>query len=271
MPLSPESRRVVLTYRDQTAALRARIVRYVEANWRRLSSWRDADIDRFVQTVLPVVEGGQRTIAALTDGYLAALESSVTGATVRPVGISPRSTTTLALRGIEGAEMYRRAGVTVWAALDRGVPLPAATEQGLQRALSLATTTLQLAKTHTSQAVLAQNENVAGYRRVLEGPETCGLCAVASTQRYRSEELMPIHGGCDCGVAPIFGDTDPGRVIDPDRLQGIREELSGRFGVPGDRINRADELRRYVVVNQHGELGPVLGVRGQQFTGPDDI
>ena len=271
MPLQPEALRVALTYRDQTAALRARIVRFVEARWRSMSSWRDADIDRFVAAVLPIVEGGQRTIAALTDAYLAALETAVTGAAVAPVGINPRTVTSLALRGVEGRDLYHRAGVTVWTALDRGTPLPAATQQGMQRAVSIATTTLQLAKTHTSRSIIAENANVAGYRRVLEGPKTCALCAVASTQRYHSEELMPIHGGCDCGVAPIFGDTDPGRIIDPDRLEGIRDELSGRFGVPGDRINKAAELRQYVVVNDHGEIGPVLGVRGQNFTGPDDL
>jgi hypothetical protein len=271
VPLQPDALRVVLTYRDQTAALQARIVRYIETTWGRMGSWRDQDIDRFVSLVLPIVEGGQRTIAALTDAYLAAVLGRMTGSTVAPVGINPRTVTSSALRGVEGRDLFHRVGVTVWTALSEGDSLPLATDKGLQRALSLATTNLQLAKTHTSRWVLETHDDVVGYRRVLEGPTSCGLCAVASTQRYRQGELMPIHGGCDCGVAPIVGDTDPGRVIDPDGLAGIREQLSDRFGVTGDRINRADDLRSRVVVNEHGEIGPVLGVRGQNFTGPDDF
>lgn len=265
MPISAEQRQVVLAYRSQTTALRSRIVRFIDAAWGRLSDWRDADIDRFVSSIVPVVEGAQLTMANLTDAYLAAYLGTA------PVGVSRSSVSTEALRGVPAHEIYHRAGVTVWHALSNGSTLTDAVSQGLNRATSLATTTLQLSKTHTSQAVLGQTDGVVGYRRVLEGSKTCGLCAVAATQRYHVGELMPIHGGCDCGVAPIFGERDPGRVIDPDSLEGIRGELSERFGVTPDRINRADELRGFVVVQQHGELGPVLAVRGQEFTGPSDI
>lgn len=268
MAVDPAVRRVILNHQAQTEALRARIVRFIEATWGSLRSWRDADIDRFVAAVAPVVEGGQRLTANLTDAYLAAVAAATLDTPIRPRGIDPRSVTTEALRGIGTAEMWQRVGVTVWTALSRGASLPDAVDQGLTRAISLATTNLQLAKTHTSRSILSADPGVVGYRRVLEGVGSCGLCAVASTQRYHDGDLMPIHPGCDCSVAPIYGTADPGRVIDPDALSDIRETLEVRFGV---ETNRAEDLRDQLVVHEHGEIGPVLAVRGQTFTGPSDI
>ena len=132
----------------------------------------------------------------------------------------------------------------------------------------MAATDLQLAKTHTTRAVLSGKDNVVGYRRVLTGRESCALCAVAATQRYRKDRLLPIHDGCDCGVAPIYGDRDPGQVIDPDQLEGIKASLAERFG---DDSGEVADYRKAIVVHEHGELGPVIAVRGQHFTGPDDL
>jgi hypothetical protein len=38
-----------------------------------------------------------------------------------------------------------------------------------------------------------------------------------------------------------------------------------------DRGARAIDYRQILVTNDHGEIGPVLGFKGQRFTGPDDI
>jgi hypothetical protein len=67
---------------------------------------------------------------------------------------------------------------------------------------------------------------------------------------------MPIHDRCACDVEPLFGETDPGQIINPDLL---------------DRINSAQDSGTDFVVEDHGELGPVLAVAGQHFDGPDDI
>jgi hypothetical protein len=246
MALDPELRRIILAHQTRTEALRARIVRFIERTWGSLRSWRDDDIDRFVAAVLPTVEGGQRLTANLTDAYLAAIEAATFDTPVRPRGVNPDTVTTEALRGIPAAELWHRVGVTVWTALSRGVPLDQAVAQGERRALDLAVTGLQLAKTHTSQAILSNDPRVTGYRRVLEGRGSCGLCVAVSTRRYHREDLMPIHPGCDCSVAPIYEDADPG----------------GRL---------VADLSQLVVTHEHGEIGPVLAVRGQHFTGPSDI
>lgn len=106
--------------------------------------------------------------------------------------------------------------------------------------------------------------------RELYGEYDCALCMVASTQRYHKRDLAPIHPGCDCIVKTVTADYDPGQVIDEERLERIHdlvEEAVGR----ADRSGRAVDYRKIIIANDHGEIGPVLGFRGQRFTGPDDI
>lgn len=257
MPADRAVAHVVNGYGDQVRAVRARVTQFVRATWGGLEQMRDADVDRFVKRVVPVVTGGQRNIASLTDAYLAAVEQSALGIPTRPRGIPAHLITTDAMRGVPAIQVYRRPAVTVYTALSKGVPFDAAMQSGLARALEISSTDLQLARTHTMQYVGSKNDRIVGYRRVPAGGNVCELCLEASTQRYHAEDLMPIHGGCSCGVEPIFGTEDPGQVIDPDTLDSIKSA-------------REDADAR-VAVHDHGEIGPMLTVAGQTFTGPDDL
>ncbi|MGE3795103.1 MAG: hypothetical protein AB7I38_14410 [Dehalococcoidia bacterium] len=267
-------------YRDQVAQVRSRVLLFVAATWFALGNWRDRDVDEFVALVVPRVIGGQRTIASLTTGYLASLAVLHFGGRLRPADVDPASVTGAAVRrGTDPAAVYRRAGEQVWTALSRGQSLEAAVLQGVDRAQEAAATDLQLAKTHTSAQVLAQDRRKpTGYRRVLEGDSSCGLCALAATQRYTISELMPIHPACDCSVAPLYGWND--RVLDPAEAARIHDLAQQFFGDGVDTFEaskgshsgrREYDFRDFVVVHDHGELGPVLGRKGQQFTGPDEL
>jgi hypothetical protein len=79
---------------------------------------------------------------------------------------------------------------------------------------------------------------------------------------------MPIHPGCACDVAPIYGTGDPGRVIDQDLYDETTSSLAERFG---SASTDPATMRSQLVVREHGELGPILGVRAHEFTGPDDV
>lgn len=268
----PDVVRVVATYNDTVKAVRARVLAFVAATWTGLESYRDPDIARFVAAVVPVVEGGQRRVAALTDAYLATVARTVLG-TSKPVGVGPTNVSIENLRGVPATEVYTRPAITAWMALRDGKPLDHAVSEGLERAKDITASDLQLAKTHTIQRNLAADKRVAGYRRVLTGAHNCGLCIVASTQRYHKGDLLPIHPGCDCGVLPIYGNRDPGQIIDPDGLEGVHAAIQERFGVSdrgGRDIGLKDNFPDYskVLVREHGELGPLLTVRGQKFTGP---
>jgi hypothetical protein len=70
---------------------------------------------------------------------------------------------------------------------------------------------------------------------------------------------------------PIFGRTDPGHVIEPERLESVHERIEERFGVSDAGARDPIDYRDALIVHEHGEIGPVLAVRGQKFTGPNDI
>jgi hypothetical protein len=252
------------------AQIRARVKDFLTRTWLGLGSYRDADIDRFVNRVLPVVLGSQRQVASLTDAYLAQVSAMTVGGSAAPLGIRPAEVTGTALRGVEPRETYRRPAVELYTSLSNGNPFDQAVKDGLRRLISIGMTDLQLAKTHTARKVFESSNAVVGHRRTLTGSENCGLCRVAATQRYRKENLQPIHPGCDCGVAPIYGESDPGQVIDEQGLTDIHDAVAERFGDSASDA-RAIDYRKLILVENHGEIGPILTVKGQHFDGPSQI
>lgn len=283
----PEVVELVAQYGAATVRLRDALARATEETWLGLGSWREEDAARWLARLVPLVEGGLQAMTTLTDAYLTAVLAEMIGpeAAARSRGTAripyPRPS-------VAPAEVYRRPLITTWTSLAQGRPVTAAIEAGRARAVNLATTDLQLAKRNATAARLAAEPRVVGYRRVLTGSKSCGMCALAATQRYRKERLMPIHPGCNCGVAPLVGDADPGQKINAARAKdrealdrGEVEELdtgsdplhaaiAARFG--GDAVDyRGQSYRDLVVEHEHGELGPVMARRGDRFTGPDDI
>lgn len=261
MATPPEVARTILAYQGQVAAVRSQVLSFAERLWGGLSAWRDADIDRLVTALVPVSLGGQQRIAALTDAYMTAMATAA-GLPVPPSGTPASRVTGEVLRGVPPAEVYRRAGVTVWTKLSEGQRLTDAVSAGRARLIDVVATDLQLAKTKTAHAYMARDRTIRGYRRTLTGSENCRMCVVASTQRYHKRDLMPIHPGCDCGVTPIRGGADPGQVIDPALLDRMRQQATDEFG---------DLDPRNVMVRDHGEIGPLLTVRGQHFDGPSVV
>ena len=128
---------------------------------------------------------------------------------------------------------------------------------------------LQLAQTHTAQRRMSSGHGIVGYRRVLTGSENCALCAIASTQRYHRGSLMPIHDHCDCLVAPIYGEHDPGRVINEGLMSSVRASIDEHYGQAG--WERPSKPMRDIRVRTHGEYGPTLTWERQNFRGPSDI
>jgi hypothetical protein len=282
MALNAQATAVLNGYQATEAALRRRVLEFVQGQWTRLGSWDRVDVDRFVAAILPTIQGGMAQTAALTDAYLANIEAVTFGRHVRPIGVRAADMTTEAIRGVSATEVYSRAGSSVYAALSDGKTFGDAVKGGMLRALSMASTDLQLAKTHTVRRVAQARDTIVGTRRVIRGAKSCGLCIVAATQRYTRSDLMPIHPACDCGCVPIWAEEDPGQVIDPDQLANVHARIAERFGayssgarkIPGVKDPATAgplEYRNVLVSHRHGEIGPVLGVRGQDFTTPGDL
>lgn len=251
MPPDPKVAAAVKGYGAATETVRARVLAFVERSWGGLGSWRDADIDRFVAQVLPVVRGGQRQAAALTDAYLAQVAAAVFGGRARLSGVPDRVIDEI--RGhAKSRDVYRRPGAAVWTGLAEGLEVDEAVKRGLTRALALASTDLQLAKTHATRHVLSADDRVTGYRRALRSGKSCSLCKVASDRIYKRDALLPVHNYCRCSVVPVYGDVDPGA--------GLNDTASE----PEDGL--ADDG---VATREHGEVGPLLVPAGHAFTGPD--
>lgn len=280
-PPSPDDRSaaVVAAYQQQTAATRAQLAAVIVALWRSLPDYRNGSLARFVEQAVPVVTGALGHMQAMSSAYLATL-LGLSGGSVTPVA-TPTLTIGRLRNGADPAEVYGRPFHQVWRMLHDGTPPPDAFRSGESRAVQTAMTDLQLVKTYTSQSVLADSKRVVGYRRVLEGPHSCALCIVASTARYHKAELLPIHPGCDCSVAPIVGESDPGRVINAPLLAAVHDAVFDRFGADSTAARQVRGAvsdtgkpvlyRDILVTHAHGEIGPVLAVRGQSFTGPGDL
>ncbi len=275
--------------RDGYNRLNTRLVRgagrVVGNVFRQLGSWRDEDVLRFLQIVGPQIDGLKLQAANLQAVYYQEI-AKANGESFTPVEARPRDLTDEALRnGPSSQEVYRRPFIEAWTGLAAGELLRTSIERGATRAASLAETDIQLASRIAGRNQRQGNNNIVGYRRVLTGAENCALCAIASTQRYRRDQLKPIHPGCDCGEEPIYGDFDPGQVIDLEGLDSLHEGLIQQLGV-SDRSARSAGIGKSVqyedserladftdiiVTREHGEYGPTLAWRDQAFTGPNDF
>ena len=235
-----------------------------------LGSWRDEDFERLLPLVESTLSGAKLQAARLQIEFyrqMAELRGELYNApTIRPQELA----TQIIRNGPTTAEVYRRPFVDVYTALANDKSVTQAIQAGQLRISSLASTDVQLARRNAGLTARSGNQNIVGYVRTLTGAENCALCYVASTQRYTRGELMPIHPGCDCGEMPIYGEQDPGQVIDEIRLEATHEAVQQRFGVT-DRSGRDPIDFRDIAIREHGELGPLLTVANQNFTGPSDL
>lgn len=279
-PLQRWSPALAAPYVLAMARLRRAMAEFVLRQFRLGESWRDRDADRFVRAVVPRVTAAQLTVSSLTSGFLDRMASEMTGTHAPPVGLPSSEITGSALRaGVDPDVVYRRPYTQVWTDLAAGTPLDEALQAAERRATSIVLTDLQLAKTHTAHKVMQADERVVGYRRVPQGTYTCALCLILSTRRYRKGNLAEVHPGCDCDVEIIVGEFDPGPVLDDDFLNAVHDAIErdlgekyvSRSGKKGSTRARELDYRDIVIVHQHGELGPIVGVRGHHFTGPDEI
>lgn len=234
-----------------------------------LGSWRDDDVPMFIDATIQDMTVVKAQAAKLATGFyreIAKLEGEKFTAPV----IQPEQLTTGALRnGADVVQVYTRPFVTLRTALSQDKSMTQALEEAALRVEDIMRTEVQLARRSAGLLSRGRNSNIVGYVRVLSGAENCALCYVASTQRYHSGDLQPIHNNCDCGEMPIYGTTDVGQVIDEERLDAVHGSIAERFGV-SDRAARNVDYSK-ITIHEHGELGPVLTVSGQNFTGPSDL
>lgn len=253
------------------SALRASIVQQLLAIWYELPGYRDEDVNGWLDLSLPIIQAGEETAVTATTTYLQ-MQLEVMGSDDGTIYVPPMGDVTGAIirKGTPPEEVYSRPIIDVWTGLSRGKDITDAIRDGADRVRQLAETDIQLAHTHAARNILSRNKDVVGFRRVPQGVFTCALCLIASTQRYHKFNLMPIHPGCDCRVAPIISGERYPRTLDHETLERVHDSIEERFGI-FDRSGRAIDYKKILLQEEHGEYGPVLVFAGHRFTGPDAL
>jgi hypothetical protein len=218
------------------ARVRASLERSVGTLWTGLGSYDEADIERWLRQVVPVVTAGQAQAVALVDAYLArALER-------QPLGVDPQEILAVTRNGVAPDEVYRRPFVDVWGGLKDGKLWNEAVALGLERATSAAAIDAQLAMRTAAREIGQADSAIRGYRRVPDAG-ACEFCVLVAGQTYSTSDLMPVHNRCGCGVEPI---TDGPPIT------------KAPTGAKGGTVS--------VAVRDHGELGPLLVNAADNFT-----
>jgi hypothetical protein len=225
--------------------------------WLRLGSYNRPDIKTFVDRVHPIVLAGQTRAVALTSAYMARQAKTP----IVPVPI--QQVVSKVRNGIDPFDVYQRSFIGVWKDLERGEGWDAAVQKGGNRIWSTAGMDVLLAMTAGTliygAAVNAQAQSngaeseLIGYRRVAD-PSCCDFCTQIDGAFCGPNEPMPLHNNCGCTVDPIMGK--------PREATTLASE-DGNLA-PGEDIED-------VAIEEHGELGPLITRKGDQFTGPEDI
>lgn len=256
---SPEQQ--LSAYMSAASQVRARVMMFADTYWGSLAAYRDADINRMIDAIVPRVQAGQLQIANLTSAYVAGVAGEA-GIPVDPELVTGG-------RGVDPDVVYRRPAVAVYSELAAGKPLTDAVSAGALRLGQLVGMDMQMAKVRQFQAS-GLGSGINAFKRVLTGKENCAMCVIASTQRYYMADLLPIHPGCDCGVKPLKPHEEVSQAVDEALLESTHGHVEDFAGI-ADRSGRALDYRKLLITQEHGEHGPSLRWRGDAFTGPSDF
>lgn len=171
-----------------------------------MDSHERADEDRWVQVASPVVAAGQDQAISTQSAYL---------------GARLGGTVTVDRRAVLEASAVdlREPFIALANSLSKGGTIEAAVLSGALRAQGLGESAAYWAARATNTGV--DDSRIVGWTRTISG-NACEFCQLVSTQRYHSAESASFgHQRCDCGVDPIIGDSDPGRVINHELLASL--------------------------------------------------
>lgn len=214
-----------------------------------------------------IVEASQTVVANYISGQVA----KQTGE--RPVKLDP---SIFDRDGVSKAEEYARPYRVAAKAVADGDTRARAVQKGLRRLNSLVGVDIQMAKVRQAQASMRKSK-VQFYRRVPTSSNPCELCEIASSDIYATNELMPIHDNCSCDIEIIDNPEDleqhelqaqADEGFDPPAPDGLQKEDIAKLN---EDDASPQDYRDLIQVREHGEIGPMLTWRSQDFTGPNEI
>lgn len=255
---------------DAKTQIRNADLRTLERLWRTYGGLTDADAARFVAEATAVHGASLTAQAEMYASYARAF--AMARGLPSPERVQSADIVAQTRAGAPVEDRMGRAVVSARTAISEGSGFADAMRAGLDRLQSVAGTDHQLVHTHSATA--AWGGTSLRYQRVLRGPENCALCIAASSRTYKSSRLMPIHPGCDCGVATVPENEAPRdagtydemvRRLRDDGIQTYDRSSLANIRVPADQL---DKIRTGVQVHEHGELGPTLVYRQHKTSGP---
>jgi hypothetical protein len=244
--------RLTANYQGALKRTRSHVADLVGAQWSGLGTYNKSDVPRFLNRALPIVAAGQARAVALTNAYLG-----------RQIGTGPQGVDVAALGGAavrNGADpttVYTRPFITVWAALGNGDDLQQAIDSGYARVTSTADMDVALSMRDSMLAfgfALALSDpggqsQIVAWRRVAES-SCCEYCQMLDGVHTGPSQPQPLHNRCGCTAEPITRATADAH---PSILDGLLLGLAG--AVIGQTL-----------IQEHGELGPVITQNGDSFT-----
>ena len=254
-----------LAYRAAVDQINHRVTEFVRAAYESNPTFltNHAEIDRITALVAPAVKAGQLQVAQLTNAHLANLFGLE--------NIPQPDGDLLQRNGVDLETELARPFWTAVKAAREGKPINEALAAGEYRMERMLETDYQRAKVVQSREALKAN-GIETYSRIA-GPNACWLCSIAATQVYYTQDLLPIHPGCKCDVAPIppGGQDSLDTRLNADLvLSKDSSQIKLMTAMVESDVSPAD-YRELVAVREHSEVGPQLTWAHQKFTGPADL
>lgn len=170
-------------------------------------------------------------------------------------------------RGVDPLELWERPAEAYRYAISQGKNDTEALAAAMNRAGHIAKADVVITARDAQIREFRRSEKVKGYRRVIH-PElsksgVCGMCIVAADRLYSLKELMPLHDGCNCTVAPVTARSDPGLKLN-------QQDLEELYSAAGGSTRKEDLARLRITSYEHGELGPTLVRVGQSYLSPEE-
>jgi hypothetical protein len=164
------------------------------------------DPDDYILLMSGLSLAAQRSLASDLAGYLYVASGDYADLDLDEV-------TGDAVREPEGLEHHWHIPFfSMGAALSAGIAFADAVAGARDAVERQATTDLSFVQSAVMHELAPRLETIVGFRRVTNGEE-CAFCDEASEEEYSTFELAPLHPGCNCSVAPIFEDADPGEAL----------------------------------------------------------
>lgn len=234
---------ITTEYQNGLSRIQEEVKNYVVQKWRDLPAHRSADMNFFIDDILPLVKAGQEHAIALTDAYM----SHIMGGS--PIGLDSNAIISHIRPGTLPPEVIGRSFETVWSAIE-SIGYDNALAKGEARLASTVTMDIAMSAREAAKAYGLSSDRVAGFLRRLY-PGCCSFCVDIDGAYVRSDDASPLHNNCRCTLVPVeVGSEESKREF---------TDLS-----PGSIIGNTE-------IQEHGELGPMITNKRDHFTGPNAI